>query len=672
MFLNQSNDRRAKLASKKSRPWKTAQKTLVGLTAGAALLFNAAAQAQTKNVMVHLFEWKWNDIKTECQYLEEKGYGSIQVSPPNEHAVINGHPWWQRYQPVSYELDNSRSGTLAEFESMVETCWKDHGVKVIVDAVVNHMAAGSGTGSNGTSFTGASDYLLFKNPDVRYTGLDFHSQCAINWGQQFVPASEIRNCWVAGGGLPDLKTEDTGHNWVRNNVTRFLNSMIDMGVAGFRIDAAKHMNPDDVTSIYSSLNNLRSDAGWFDANSRPFVFQEVIFGSGQGSTPEQYDNDVNVNGVNSKLNVTEFRYGQNIGVKFRNDASGNISQYITDGFPVASAGWGMLDSAYSVVFTDNHDNQRGHGSGFFTSSDNNSIGGIVTHFYDGAVYNLSNVFMLAWPYGTPKVMSSYDWQRNVGPKDGGGFQDFNDGFGPPSDSNGNTNGADCGLNEWICEHRWGSIAGMVGFNNYTQDAWAIDHTWHNNNNQIAFARVTPGGQSRGFVVINREGGSINQSFFTGLPAGEYCDVSLGAFNFNTDVCTGSTITVDNGGNAVFSVPAMSASAIHVGALAGSPPPPGDDVNVNFTCQQGNTNPGQSVYVVGDNAALGNWNASPSLKLDPVSYPTWSGTIAIPAQTTFAWKCVIADETTLVIDVWQGGNDNALTTQTTDTSTSASF
>jgi len=44
-----------------------------------------------------------------------------KVSPPNEHALIDGRPWWQRYQPVSYKL-NSRSGTEAEFISMVKRC----------------------------------------------------------------------------------------------------------------------------------------------------------------------------------------------------------------------------------------------------------------------------------------------------------------------------------------------------------------------------------------------------------------------------------------------------------------------------------------------------------------------------------------------------------------------
>lgn len=50
-----------------------------------------------------------------------------------------------------------------------------------------------------------------------------------------------------------------------------------------------------------------------------------------------------------------------------------------------------------MVFIDNHDNQRGHGAG----------GSNVLTYKNGDLYNLANVFMLAWPYGYPKVMSSY-------------------------------------------------------------------------------------------------------------------------------------------------------------------------------------------------------------------------------------------------------------------------
>ena len=60
--------------------------------------------------------------KSSCVY-------TVQVSPPMDHlhlAVNNPsneypEPWWQRYQPVGYNLD-SRSGSESEFFDMVDRC----------------------------------------------------------------------------------------------------------------------------------------------------------------------------------------------------------------------------------------------------------------------------------------------------------------------------------------------------------------------------------------------------------------------------------------------------------------------------------------------------------------------------------------------------------------------
>lgn len=39
--------------------------------------------APGRSVMVHLFEWKWNDIALECErFLGPKGYGGVQVHAP--------------------------------------------------------------------------------------------------------------------------------------------------------------------------------------------------------------------------------------------------------------------------------------------------------------------------------------------------------------------------------------------------------------------------------------------------------------------------------------------------------------------------------------------------------------------------------------------------------------
>lgn len=62
---------------------------------------------------------------------------------------------------------------------------------------------------------------------------------------------------------------------MREKIVEFLNKLIDLGVAGFRVDAAKHMWPADLEAIYSQLKNLNTDFG-FASGLRPYIYQEVI------------------------------------------------------------------------------------------------------------------------------------------------------------------------------------------------------------------------------------------------------------------------------------------------------------------------------------------------------------------------------------------------------------
>src|SRR6266511_5928261 len=95
------------------------------------------------------------------------GYGAVQVSPPQEHVVLAGRPWWQDYQPVSYTL-TTRRGDRAGFAAMVSACHAA-GVKVYADAVINHMAGGGSTGPG----SGGSSFSQYDYPGI-YQWHDFH------------------------------------------------------------------------------------------------------------------------------------------------------------------------------------------------------------------------------------------------------------------------------------------------------------------------------------------------------------------------------------------------------------------------------------------------------------------------------------------------------------------
>src|SRR4051812_46558008 len=225
--------------------------------------YRATGHAAAGDVAVHLFDWRWNDIASECEtVLGPAGGQAGPGAPPNEHRITPRHDWSERYQPVSYSIEKSRSGTGNEFRSMVTRC-KAAGVSIIVDAVINHMtnSPSPGTGSNGTAYT-KYDY-----PGL-YTTADFHSPCAL---LTYASAAIVQDCELLG--LPDL---NTGSASVRQKLANYLITLSRAGVAGYRIDAAKHIQQVELDSIVAIVNRTLVAEG----ATRPYFYLEISGGSG--------------------------------------------------------------------------------------------------------------------------------------------------------------------------------------------------------------------------------------------------------------------------------------------------------------------------------------------------------------------------------------------------------
>ncbi|WP_440057047.1 alpha-amylase (plasmid) [Pseudoalteromonas sp. T1lg65] len=470
---------------------------------------------------VHLFEWSWPDVAKECEtFLGPNGYAAVQVSPPNEHIV--GDTWWTRYQPVSYQLV-SRSGDKTEFADMVARC-KAAGVDIYVDAVINHMAHGSGTGVAGNQFAN-KQYPI-------YSPRDFHETCAINPQDYGNNAWRVQHCELVG--LHDLDTDAT---YVKGKLTEFLNSLTSLGVAGFRLDASKHMPAQHISDILSGVSG------------NPLVFQEVIDqGSEAVSASEYFGNGL----------VTEFKYSIKLSDTFKNGKLAWLRNF--------GEAWGMMPSYQAVVFTDNHDNQRGHGG----------AGAVVT-FADGDLYDLANVFMLAYPYGYPKVMSSFEFNGDTD-------------AGPPNVPVHQESQLNCHQTLWQCEHRREKIVGAMRFRNATNGNWQVSNWWDNGNNQIAFSRG-----NLGFVAINKESSGMNVSLQTGLAPGVYCDELSG--QKKQQDCSGRSVSIDSNGMATISLNAMDAIAIHHLSKL-EQPPMNPDWQRTLVFIKAQTQSGQDMFVRG--------------------------------------------------------------------------
>lgn len=495
----------------------------------------SSGRAAAGDVFVHLFEWRWADIARECEvWLGPRGFKGIQISPPSEHAIIrdagNFFPWWQRYQTVSYKLDQSRSGTAAELRDMVTRC-KAVGVDIYADVVINHMTAGSGTGSAGTVYT------KYNYPSVPFISLDFHPACGID---SYAVATQVQNCELVG--LSDLATESEN---VRERIAAYLISLNALGIAGFRVDAAKHVPANDLEAIMTRVNTAASTAG----RPKPYVFLEIIAGSGDAVTPQQYYGVGYASG--GSTDITDFTYGNRVSDAFygRNAFTlwGALNAIATE----------LLPSDKSVVFIDNHDTQRGSAL-----------------YYADSTYELAAVMMLGHGQGYVSLMSGYGVDRSG--------QQSRD-AGPPSEGNGSTvssfnpdGSSKCSVTfgrvqvaSWICEHRRPAIANMVAFrkaaagtptSNCGRGDWKIG----SDPNRVAFCR-----DGAGFVAMSTSATASTELLPTRLPAGSYCNVAQ--FEFTPAAgstpasCTGAPIVVGADGSASIVFARRTAMAIHVRA-----------------------------------------------------------------------------------------------------------
>jgi alpha-amylase len=273
---------------------------------------------------------------------------------------------------------------------------------------------------------------------------------------------------------------------------------------------------------------------------------EVINNPGEAVTAQQYFGVGYASG--GTADVTDFLYGYRIADAFLGRSGATLASLQT-----LTAG--LLPSDKSIVFVDNHDNQR---------SDN------LYYASANSVYELATIFMLAHPQGAPSVMSSYGFDR--------GTQAGKD-AGPPSAAGGVTqstfdaNGSRCTkvlgaaqVGSWICEHRRDAIAAMVAFRKATAGTALVNfQTVNGNSNRIAFAR-----EGKGYVVLNLGAQFVYNATSMTLPQGRYCNVAVDHYTpapspGGQASCSGTTIDVASGGSAAIAVPANGAVVLHVGA-----------------------------------------------------------------------------------------------------------
>jgi alpha-amylase len=312
-----------------------------------------------------------------------------------------------------------------------------------------------------------SPYSQFNYPEAGYGPNDFHSTgadyCEI---ADYTDRREVQQCHLVG--LNDL---DTGSDYVQGRIADYLNDLMSLGVAGFRIDAAKHIDAGELGAI---LSRVEGD---------PYIVQEVIGGVGEPITAGEYTGNGDVH---------EFGYP----VDLKNHINGSSSaRHLTD----IGTDWGYVGAA--GTFVANHDTERGDET--------------MNHTW-GQDYLLAEAFMLAHPFGTPSSYTGYEF---------GAFHQ-----GPPLEGDGSVADVDCGSDAFTCIHRSPYMSGMAAFRAATAgqgltDPWGEGDAFAFGRGALGHAVFNASGETleRAFQT------SLPDGDYTDVISGNTVTVSDGAF-----------------------------------------------------------------------------------------------------------------------------------------------
>lgn len=171
--------------------------------------------------ILHLFQWKLNDIIDNLNKIKEQNFDAIQITPMQKNKFNDNIPWWGYYQPVDFKIGN-QLGTKAD---LIDLCKKANelGIIVIADVVLNHVA--------GDDCGNIIPHEMVNEKLVNKKEFWKSFKPIIDWNNR----EEVITKSI---GLPTLNLRNEE---LQNIVINFLNEYIDCGIKGFRFDASKNI-----------------------------------------------------------------------------------------------------------------------------------------------------------------------------------------------------------------------------------------------------------------------------------------------------------------------------------------------------------------------------------------------------------------------------------------------
>ena len=168
--------------------------------------------------ILHLFQWRINDIIPELKTIKNQGFDAIQISPI-QGTKDSGMEWWKLYQPINLKIGNEQIGSKKDLINLIQEARK-YNIRIVVDIVLRHVA-------------GDETYPLKPHRNVDPELLPYLAEP--------IDGVNIDNdrwqCTRRCTGMPMLNYDDPD---LMKLYKRLLDELVFIGVDGFRLDQLKH------------------------------------------------------------------------------------------------------------------------------------------------------------------------------------------------------------------------------------------------------------------------------------------------------------------------------------------------------------------------------------------------------------------------------------------------
>lgn len=188
-------------------------------------------------------------VISKLDYIQEMGFNGIWFMPMFQSTT------YHKYDVVDYYQIDQEYGTNDDFKQLVDAC-HERGIRVVIDFVINHSS------TKHEWFKKACEYLRTleegQEPNIEecpYVEYYHFANEQVNGDYYKIPGFAWYYEGVFWSEMPDLNLESMA---LRAEIEQIASYWIDMGVDGFRMDAAVHFEENNPSFNTEVLNWLYS------------------------------------------------------------------------------------------------------------------------------------------------------------------------------------------------------------------------------------------------------------------------------------------------------------------------------------------------------------------------------------------------------------------------------